>query len=172
MNMEMAASTAVINVMIQPFLVTCLMVAVFLAVRMATMVLNVQLAVLVIVRTAYVYNKLVTVLTGVMVGSMEPSVINLVQCYSTCEDKCDQISGDCLGCLEGRFGPNCTEPCSGTCSGPCEQVDGVCKGCYPGRYGPNCDKICPSDCTEGMCDQQSGKCTVSTTTVEPSTGNQ
>ena len=78
MNTEMAASTAVDVVICGLIPVTCLMVTVLLAVRMATMVLNVQLAVPVIVRTTNVHNKLVTVLTGVVVGSTEQGVINCV----------------------------------------------------------------------------------------------
>ena len=77
-NTELAASTSVDNVICGQIPVTCLMVTVLLAVRMATMVLNVQLPVPVIVRTTNVQNKLVNVLTGVVVISMEPFVINLV----------------------------------------------------------------------------------------------
>nr|XP_022307433.1 multiple epidermal growth factor-like domains protein 10 [Crassostrea virginica] len=109
-------------------------------------------------------------------------------CPQNCQEgRCHIITGECLGCLPGYKGPQCTEPCSnnmyglecgqtcGNCSNgeQCHHVNGSClngcdvgvfgdrclQECLDGSYGYNCREKCSVNCgVPERCDRKSGVC--------------
>ena len=67
---------------------------------------------------------------------------------------CDRDWGDCIVCLPGLYGYNCSESCSGACAASgdgnvtCNKDTGACTEgfCLPGWFSPNCDMPCPDNC--------------------------
>jgi hypothetical protein len=77
-------------------------------------------------------------------------------CRSECADnECEQETGDCLRCGEGRCGSACA-----SVDGCANAVDACtldCGECVNGRYGALCEKPCTSaKCVR--CDKRSGEC--------------
>lgn len=64
-------------------------------------------------------------------------------CNMTCSTngncvECDQISGSCTQCVDGRYGENCSLDCENCVQSACNR-DGICmSGCIPGFYGRMC----------------------------------
>ncbi|XP_061185045.1 uncharacterized protein LOC133193085 [Saccostrea echinata] len=110
------------------------------------------------------------------------------KCPNNCqEQRCDIITGDCLGCIPGHQGPRCDTLCNknsygmecslscGNCSDgeTCHHVNGTCmngcnkgaKGdkckneCQLGYYGKGCIHKCSDNCgVPNRCDRFTGEC--------------
>ncbi|XP_067679430.1 uncharacterized protein [Haliotis asinina] len=90
-------------------------------------------------------------------------------CLQKCKDgciTCDQQTGQCIKCSDGRYGVDCAKSCMNCKSMSCDQADGRCTtGCQPGFYGNTCNKRCNrcqqcgqngADCI--TCDRNNGTC--------------
>ena len=86
-------------------------------------------------------------------------------CPSSCqkveENKriCDQESGKCTLCENGKRGSDCTESCNYGCNITkinCNQDDGKCE-CKKGYFGNVCDGKCDENCLN--CEKSDGTCT-------------
>ncbi|XP_061191084.1 receptor-type tyrosine-protein phosphatase T-like [Saccostrea echinata] len=109
-------------------------------------------------------------------------------CPENCQDgRCNITTGDCLGCIPGYKGPNCSQACEeqmyglecmypcGNCSDgeSCHHVNGTCprgciegvegttcqNACQSGYYGKNCSQECSINCgVTSRCNRFTGKC--------------
>ncbi|KAL3869702.1 hypothetical protein ACJMK2_042354 [Sinanodonta woodiana] len=82
-------------------------------------------------------------------------------CPANC-NKCDQLTGACLVCDSGFYGPKCNQRC-GRCKRnkgtlQCDRQTGKCEDCNNGWYGWRCDKSCNTQCKGVSCERVSGHC--------------
>ena len=72
--------------------------------------------------------------------------------------KCDQDSGNCYSCTEGKTGIKCEDNCNKGCNltkSNCNMNDGSCY-CNEGYYGKTCNNNCDENCVK--CDKTNGTC--------------
>ncbi|KAK3607541.1 hypothetical protein CHS0354_025798, partial [Potamilus streckersoni] len=83
-------------------------------------------------------------------------------CPKSCY-KCDQLTGACLTCANGLYGPNCNQTC-GHCKRnkqgaiQCTKQTGKCEDCTSGWYGWRCNESCSIGCQTPSCDRFTGNC--------------
>ena len=78
--------------------------------------------------------------------------------YKDQERKCDQNSGNCFSCINGKTGIKCDQNCNEGCNltqKNCDMIDGKCD-CLQGFYGETCENKCDENCIN--CDSTNGKC--------------
>ncbi|KAL5020905.1 hypothetical protein ScPMuIL_000060, partial [Solemya velum] len=77
-----------------------------------------------------------------------------------CTDSSCNKNGCTRGCVPGKHGDYCDQPCPRNCKdNVCGQNDRKCKrGCFPGKHGDYCDKSCPQNCKDNVCGQNDRKC--------------
>ncbi|KAL3869700.1 hypothetical protein ACJMK2_042352 [Sinanodonta woodiana] len=89
-----------------------------------------------------------------------------IYCSHSCPQscyKCDQLTGACLTCADGLFGPNCDQTC-GHCKRnkqgaiQCKKQTGKCDDCTSGWYGWRCNESCSIGCQTLSCDRFTGNC--------------
>ena len=72
--------------------------------------------------------------------------------------KCDQNTGNCYLCVNGKWGKTCKKKCSNGCDLSilnCDMNTGKCI-CKKGYYGSKCDNECDPNCIN--CDNNTGIC--------------
>ncbi|KAK3607540.1 hypothetical protein CHS0354_025797 [Potamilus streckersoni] len=83
-------------------------------------------------------------------------------CPANCYE-CDQVTGVCLACDSGFYGPDCNQSC-GRCKRntkgaiQCDRQTGKCEDCMNGWYGWRCNESCSTTCRTTSCDRYTGKC--------------
>ncbi|XP_045183316.2 multiple epidermal growth factor-like domains protein 10 isoform X2 [Mercenaria mercenaria] len=90
------------------------------------------------------------------------------ECEKSCDLNClscNQTSGDCLKCTDGRYGIRCLENCSINCGRRngvpvCIQNDGQCLNDCSKKtsYGTYCENECSKNCLNGECHWKTGHC--------------
>ncbi|KAH3713252.1 hypothetical protein DPMN_073039 [Dreissena polymorpha] len=86
---------------------------------------------------------------GIKCSSCKPGTFGITcenQCNLECKNNtCNYGDGTC-SCIDGYYGPNCSEKCSESCSDACDQ-SGSCL-CRPGYYGDTCRSKCYNGCLD------------------------
>ncbi|XP_046542539.1 protein draper-like [Haliotis rubra] len=77
-----------------------------------------------------------------------------------CLGDCNKVTGACThGCVNGRYGSNCSIQCNPRCLyGKCDATGACIEGCSPGYYGTDCGP-CPVNCVSQLCNSTNGSCT-------------
>ena len=61
-----------------------------------------------------------------------------LECSPHCADGCDNETGICYSCIEGKFLESCTKACGAGCVFGCDRYTGTCT-CKLGWRGNGCD---------------------------------
>ncbi|XP_067668552.1 multiple epidermal growth factor-like domains protein 10 [Haliotis asinina] len=85
---------------------------------------------------------------------------------NTCIGECNRLTGACThGCVNGRYGFNCSLQCNPRCLyGKCDATGACVEGCSLGYYGADCVP-CPANCVSQHCNAKDGSCISGCTNV-------